>query len=843
MGFCLWLPSLGMNGPREAGYSVRVLSLVFALFLWFGGGYSSALSINESLSLASSQGSQESLSSPPLRLLRGNFFPEKQNREKLSSLGAMPSSYWVVQCKGPILPEWRSTLEEAGAEILRYLPDYAYLVRFPPQKVQILSYLPFVRWVVPWLPSWKVSPSLDKKQGFLSAYVEVLDPSAVEGVIQACSLLNLTVQRVQGSRVRVWGLPREIRALANIPAVEWIEPAPTALRLMNDRSRSILGVNSVWVDVGLYGRGQIVTITDSGLATGRMETLPADFRGRVKEVFDLSGGGNWSDVVGHGTHIAGIIAGSGVLSGANPSIHQFRNSFAGVAPEANLIIQAVRAEEVDPAKQGLPDVLTDLFLTPYRLGSRIHNNSWGDDAVDLGVYSLRSRDVDAFIWEHPDNLVLFAVGNGGKDGVSYSQGPLLPQTFGVSEPDGIVDLGSIYAPATAKNCVSVGATEGYRPPIENWGGFSQTTWFLFGFTADPLASDYISDNSRGMAAFSSRGPTLDGRIKPEVVAPGTNIISTRSPLANNGNYWGLYDQNYAYSGGTSQACAFVSGVSALVREWFQRFFKINPSAALMKATLINGAVELSPGQYGTGPQQEIGPRPNPVEGWGRVDIANTLAPPPPITRVFIEERQGLSTTESREYDFTVTNSEVPLVITLAWTDYPASPASARALVNDLDLVVLTPNGLLFQGNRREDRVNNVETLELQVPPPGRYKISVTGFNVPLGPQPFALVVSGALAGVKPLPRKGDVNGDGQITVVDAVLALRIALGFIQPDVEMKWRADIAPPGGDNRVSLVDAVAIVRRMLNLFNPFVSEEDNSVFIASRLMQEKTPSPSLF
>ncbi len=808
---------------------MRILPLVFTLFLWFGRGYSFALSLNENFSLSSSRGFQEPLSPPPLRLLRGNFFPEKQN-EGFSSLGAMPSFYWVIQCRGPILPEWRSTLEEAGAEILRYIPDYAYLVRFPPSRVQILSRLPFVRWVGPWLPSWKVSPSLDKKQGPVSAYVEVLDPSAVEEVLQACSLLNLTVQRVQSSRVRVWGPPGEIRMLANIPAVEWIEPAPIP-RLMNDRSRSLLGVNSIWVDVGLYGRDQIITITDSGLATGKMETLPADFQGRVKRAFDLSGKGNWSDVVGHGTHIAGIIAGSGVLSGANPSLHQFKNSFAGVAPEANLIIQAVRAEEADPTKQGLPEMLTSLFLTPYQLGSRIHNNSWGDDEVDLGVYSLRSRDVDAFMWEHPDYLILFAVGNGGKDGVSNSRGPLLPQTFGVSEPDGIVDLGSIYAPATAKNCISVGATEGYRPPIENWGGFSQTTWFLFGFTADPLASDYVSDNPRGMAAFSSRGPTLDGRIKPEVVAPGTNIISSRSPLANNGNYWGLYDRNYAYSGGTSQACAFVTGVSALVREWFQRFFKMNPSSALIKATLINGAVELSPGQYGTGPQQEIGPRPNPVEGWGRVDIANTLAPPPPITRAFIEEPQGLSTTESREYDFTVTSSEVPLIITLAWTDYPASPASARALVNDLDLVVLTPNGLLFQGNRREDRVNNVETLELQVPPPGRYKISVTGFNVPMGPQPFALVVSGALANVKPLPRKGDVNGDGQITVADAVLALRIALGFIQPDAEMKWRADIVPPGGDNRVHLVDAVAIVRRMLNLFNPFVSEEDTSSFIASR------------
>ena len=133
--------------------------------------------------------------------------------------------------------------------------------------------------------------------------------------------------------------------------------------------------------------------------------------------------------------------------------------------------------------------------------------------------------------------------------------------------------------------------------------------------------DYISrplsNGIQGMAAFSSRGPCNDGRIKPDLVAPGTDIISTRSRMAT-GTGWGtLSNTNYIYMGGTSMATPLTAGAAALTRQWLMSTGGVaNPSAALIKALMINGARDMTPGQYGTGAQQEIRGRPDNAQGWG-----------------------------------------------------------------------------------------------------------------------------------------------------------------------------------------------------------------------------------
>ncbi len=115
-------------------------------------------------------------------------------------------------------------------------------------------------------------------------------------------------------------------------------------------------------------------------------------------------------------------------------------------------------------------------------------------------------------------------------------------------------------------------------------------------SAIPISNDPISDNPNGVAAFSSRGPTDDGRIKPEIVAPGTNIISTRSHMPN-ASYSAIYNDDYVYDSGTSMATPMVSGMAALVRQWLnEERGMAAPSAALVKALLLNGAAA-----YGAGP--------------------------------------------------------------------------------------------------------------------------------------------------------------------------------------------------------------------------------------------------
>jgi serine protease AprX len=260
-----------------------------------------------------------------------------------------------------------------------------------------------------------------------------------------------------------------------------------------------------------------------------------------------------------------------------------------------------------------------------------------------------------------------------------------------------------------------------------------------------------------MAAFSSRGPTDDGRVKPDIVAPGTNIVSNQSHYPNAGTLWGAHESNanYAYSGGTSMATPLAAGAGALVRQWLTTRGIANPSAAAVKAVLLNTAADIAPGQYGTGPTQEIPTaRPNGVAGWGRADLG-FLDAPAPFMQWADDHGAGLATGQSVEYTHSearpleVLNSDQPLRVMLAWSDPPASLSAAAQLVNDLDLAVIGPGGEEYHGNNvaAGDRINNVEGIVIDNPPVGRYSVRVRGHNVPVESQPYALAVAGPLTEV------------------------------------------------------------------------------------------------
>ncbi|MBN1137629.1 MAG: S8 family serine peptidase [Anaerolineae bacterium] len=532
---------------------------------------------------------------------------------------------------------------------------------------------------------------------------------------------------------------------------------------------TILEAESVW-QLGLYGQGQVIAVADTGLDTGDFDTLCDDLKGRVRQAFALGRPDDWSDPQGHGTHVAGSAAGSGALSGSNPAVHQYSGSFAGVAPEADLVLQSLM--DADGGLGGLPGDLGELLGQAYDAGARVHTNSWGANFfikplarfLTAGRYTVESAQVDRFVWEHPDLVVLFAAGNEGVDILTPYEGGLeLPP------PDGVVDQHSTASPGTAKNVITVGASEGLRSSgghaADKWGGTGDLLSGLLGdsYTAEPLASDLPSDNANGMAPFSSRGPTNDGRIKPDVVAPGTNIISARSHDPGAGELFGAYDANYVYCSGTSMATPLVAGAVALIREWYvERQGVSNPSAALIKATLINGAVDISPGQFGRGPTQDVPDAwPNPVTGWGRVNLIESVAPGRGREVWFVDENTGLNTGQEAVYTRYVAAGDEPLRVTLVWTDPPGpvepesiqlpgviEPASP-VLVNDLDLIVETPDGRAYRGNMgaEPDRLNNVEAVRVVDPlaagnPAGDYRIVVHAYQVQQGPQPFALVVAG-----------------------------------------------------------------------------------------------------
>jgi subtilisin family serine protease len=331
-------------------------------------------------------------------------------------------------------------------------------------------------------------------------------------------------------------------------------------------------------------------------------------------------------------------------------------------------------------------------------------------------------------------LILFAAGNDGVD----------------RDRNGVVDGGSVTPPGTAKNCLTVGAAESVR----GRGGYQLPYGQLWpsSFPANPLRNDKPSDNAGDIAAFSSRGPTRDGRIKPDLLAPGTNILSTRSQaLSREVNGWGPYaplPKTYMFNGGTSMATPLVTGAAALVRQYLRTVKRrLNPSAALVKATLIHAA-QYRPYRHAPHVDSQIYDF---TEGWGHLNLGSVLLPPPLVQVRWYENKRGLDTGQSWRWSCRVVDNSVPLAFTLVWSDYPGNAGHYPNLVNDLDLVVTSPADQVYYGNNqagqpggRPDRANNVERVVIQRPEVGRYSIRVRGFNVLRGPQDFALVYSGGI---------------------------------------------------------------------------------------------------
>jgi hypothetical protein len=322
---------------------------------------------------------------------------------------------------------------------------------------------------------------------------------------------------------------------------------------------------------------------------------------------------------------------------------------------------------------------------------------------------------------------------------------------------------TIGSPAVAKNVIATGASQNDR-----------IDFLIYG------------DGPETMADFSSRGPCEDGRIKPDVVAPGTYIASLQSASATEEFAWAPISPNYQYQGGTSQAGPHTSGAAAVFVQWYRLTHgNQTPSPALVKAALINTAVDLFD-EFGTAPV------PNMDEGWGRIDLVSFLDPGLKFT--FLDQTVPLTNRQVYETEVVVASGDQPLKITLTYSDAPGFPGAIPSLVNDLDLEVVGPMGVVYRGNQffngesvvnatQPDAVNNVEGIYLGSPIPGRYVVRVSATRVvedvlsqtSAADQDFALVLSADLApagtGVLGLDREKYRQGTPiRIQLVDADLA-------------------------------------------------------------------------
>jgi len=662
---------------------------------------------------------------------------------------------YIVQFKGPVEGARKEQVQALGGQVMDYLPDYAFLVWMDGTVQQRVAALDTVRWVGLYQPAYKLSPNLDRTKPL---YRVVLFEGADLGVVEArLASLNTPTTEVAGEQFTLLLPEGGVEDVAAWPEVLWIENRPL-YRVSNNIATGIMGANTAWTN-GYTGAGQMVTVADTGIDTGADSAaagdIHPDFDNRMAHisswpvddgcsgccVTNLGADDGAGDVdSGHGTHVLGSVLGNGSASSG---------TIKGTAYQAVPTFQAVEQYTTftNYCKTnydfydgywlfGFPPDLTDLFLEAYNWGSRIHSNSWGS-AVS-GEYTTDSQAVDRFMWDHPDMLLVFAAGNAGTDKYLTL---------------GYVDEDSLDAPGTAKNALTVGASDNVRDTGGYNPGGACSTWYgcwPSDFPYSPTSSDRLSDNSGELAAFSGRGPANDGRRKPDVVAPGTNILSTRSSAAS-GTGWGIYNTYYLYMGGTSMATPLTAGAAALVREYYIEEYAHTPSAALLKGTLINSAVDIT--GYGNTGQEAGLPIPNNHEGWGRVNVNAATSG----GRQFVDG-VTVRTGDSLSYTYDVGSSATPLKVTLAWSDYPGSP-SAGGLVNNLDLVVIAPNGTTtYRGNYfnggwsvaggTADSINNVESVYIQNPTAGTWTVRVIGANVaqPGGSpqQPFALVATGAL---------------------------------------------------------------------------------------------------
>lgn len=682
------------------------------------------------------------------------------------TISEISGDYLVVRLLGPLHPSWAEEFADRNLRIYEYLWENDYLVGGDAEARTALKELPFVEAVLPYDASRKIaaewlgvasphddgieldgSTEPDESEAAAAMAEPILTEhdllrraaiaplSSVEFAIELFTAydlpevllrlgkLGVEVEEIDDKVVIASADLERVLAIAEIPQVRAVHPhGPPALH--NNVAAGIIGLDALRDLAGLEdltGQGEVVAVADTGLDTGDLQTLSADFRGRIVALHALGRSGDASDIDNHGTHVAGSILGSG--AGSNGRVR-------GVAPSARLVFQSVM--DAQRELSGLAGDLGALLTQARDEGARIHNNSWGDRNTH-GDYTHRADQIDRFAFEHRDALVIFSAGN-----------------------DGPFDR--VTAPGTAKNALTVGASESVR-------ALPASVELADGRT---LHLHHRADDADQVAELSCGGPVAASRRKPDVVAPGTFILSSRSSLSTadfdedgtrthaeavghglpGSPFFGTGDQNapplpagsgagaaerYFYNSGTSMAAALTAGACALVRQFFRERLGHEPSGALLKALVASGAQPL-PGAVHR-------------QGWGRIDLRRTLFPAGSESLHFDDSLDSaVSVGEIRTYVFSPLDLGQAVAVTLAWRDPPRS-----SVQNVLILQVEEPNGRRHRSPLEGFQRNNLQKVLLDPATVGDYRVEIITQNISQGVpelapetrQDFALVVANA----------------------------------------------------------------------------------------------------
>lgn len=656
----------------------------------------------------------------------------------------------VVQFVGPVTDEWLEAVRATGMHLVQPLSGNAYAVLGDRDAALQLDALVrqsnVLRAVAPLPPFFKLNTALAARaRTGLSAgterdlVVQVADHPANKATRSRVAALHQGAwpvawddrRGVLSARVRL--AETDIVELANLGDVFAIEPFGVRERF-DEVQTQILAGNLVAGNTAPAGPGYlawltglgfpttpasypILDIVDDGLGNGSTTngagdptlTLAGDgTTTRVASIGNCTGDALGDGQAGHG-HINSSIAGGYDQRGGFPYVDG--NGYLrglGVNPFARLAHTKIftNAGGFDFSACGNTDA--GMIRSSQDRGAAITSNSWGcrgcapDYNDSSRAYDIGTRDADLTEAGNQPLIHLFAAGNSGS---------------GAS---------TVGTPGTAKNVITVGASENVRPSDED-GSWTD------GCGTGPTGADSAMD----VIGFSSRGPVEGGRIKPEVIAPGTHVQGTASTQASYDGT-GTCDQYrpgsqlvFAASSGTSHSTPAVSGVVSLLYWWLQDQYAIAaPSAAVVKAYLIAHPTYLT----GTSANDTL---PSNVQGYGMPDMGaafnGTL-----LREVIDQQTVFAGTGETSNWTGSVADPAEPVRIVLAWSDAPGAVTDTTPQVNDLDLVV-TIGGVTYLGNRftgafsstggSADTANNYEAVFLPAGTTGAIEINVTAMDI------------------------------------------------------------------------------------------------------------------
>ena len=717
----------------------------------------------------------------------------QQERSKRVGFSGEEESLHLVQFAGPIQPAWYDDLEATGVKIVNYIPNNAYLVFGDQQQLARLSAWAadsaYVQWDGEYKSDYKVDPAVyagfrgNLKAGDDSALfaVQLVEDGAGN------QATRFTIDGLKTEPIRnQYSILKFVNIIVKLPALlvgRQLATRPDVVSISRyevpekfDERQDVILTGNLTGNLPTPGNyltylsnqgfaqtqfdtsGFAVNVVDSGIDNAT--TTPNHFAlytGGVtsnasRVMFNrLEGTPNGVNSTlqgcdGHGNlnaHIVGGYVPTGSPFDAFP--HADGSGFRyglGVAPFVRLGSTVV----FDPNTWTFPS-LPAIESRAYNDNARISSNSWGANAG--GAYTIDSQAYDALVRDsQPTGAPFTQAGN---------QEMVIVFSAGNSGPSSV----TIGSPGTAKNVITVGAAES----VQALGGSDGCN-----------IADFGADSANDIIAFSSRGPTTDGRNKPEIVAPGTHITGGAAQIANppstgqasacytgggvcggiGGNsFFPAGQQFYTASSGTSHAAPAVAGAAALLRQRFVNAGMSAPSPAMTKAALMNSARYMS----GTLANDTLWSN---VQGMGEVNLTTAfqLFSVSSVLRDQLAPDTFTATGQTRTFSGSISSAAQPFRVTLAWTDAPGS-TTGNSFVNNLDLEVVvggqTYKGNVFSGaasvtGGSADSRNNAESVFLPAGVSGPYTVKVIASNIAGDGVPnsggaldqdFALVVSNA----------------------------------------------------------------------------------------------------